>query len=119
MTATRTIFFRRLVVQAHVGILEHEKKASQPLHIDAEFEVAAQTPNDENVDSVLDYRLLREALLKECTQGHTNLLETLIERMATRIFNDFSDVQHLHIRLSKPTVFPDCDAVGIAISRNR
>src|SRR5699024_3749047 len=91
-----------------------------PLHINAEFEVIAQHAADDNdVHSVLDYRLLREAMLTECTHSHVNLLETLIERMATRIFNEFAEVQRLQISLGKPTVFADCSAVGITIARER
>lgn len=116
---TRTIFFRQLVVQAYVGILDHEKSTAQPLHIDAEFEVTAHPPNDALIDSVLDYRQLREAMIQECSQGHTNLLETLIERIGARIFDGFPDVQRLHIRIGKPTIFSDCAEVGIAIERHR
>lgn len=117
---TRTIFFRDLVVQARIGILDHEKRAAQPLHINAEFEVIAQqAADDSDVSSVLDYRLLREAMLAECTRGHVNLLETLIERMAARIFNEFADIRWLQISLGKPTVFADCRAVGITIARER
>lgn len=117
---TRRIFFRELVVQASIGMLEHEKNAPQPLHIDADFDVIiTRQAVDEDVSSVLDYRLLRETILEECTRGHTHLLETLIERLADRLMNDFPDIKRLHLSLSKPTIFDDCAEVGIAISRER
>src|SRR5699024_5496232 len=117
---TRTIFFHDLVVQARIGILEHEKCAPQPLHINAEFEVIAQHAADDNeLPSVLDYRWLRESMLSVWTHGHVRLLEALIERMATRMVNEFAGVQRLQISLGKSTVSADGGAVGITIARER
>ncbi len=117
---TRRIFIKNLVVQAYIGILEHEIAAPQALHIDAEFETPfAEHADDHDIDSVLDYRLLRETLISETTAAHTHLLETLIERLATRILQDFPAVNHVKLSLSKPLAFDDCDAVGITIERQR
>lgn len=116
----RRIFFSQLALDARIGILEHELRTTQPLHIDAEFDVAiTQTVNDQDIQSVLDYRLLRQAIVDECTRAHVNLLETLSERVVERIFRDFPDIHAAHIRISKPSAFSDCAAVGIEITRDR
>src|SRR5690554_1435843 len=116
----RRIFFSQLALDARIGILEHELRATQPLHIDAEFDVSiAQNVEDQNIQSVLDYRMLRQAIVDECTRSHINLLETLSERVVERIFNDFPDIQQARIRISKPSAFSDCAAVGIEITRER
>lgn len=116
----RRIFFRRLAVEARVGILDHEQRGTQPLHIDAEIDVLAPRRNDhDHIADVIDYRPLREALLAECTRGHVNLLETLAERMSERLLADFPAVQGGVLRVAKPTVFADCDAVGIEIQFER
>lgn len=117
---SRRIFFSQLALDARIGILEHELRATQPLHIDAEFDVAiTQEAEDHNIQSVLDYRLLRQTIVDECTRSHVNLLETLSERVAARILQDFPDVQQTRIRISKPSAFSDCAAVGIEITRKR
>lgn len=116
----RRIFFSQLALDARIGILEHERRATQPLHIDAEFDVSiTQNVDDQNIQSVLDYRLLRQAIVDECTRSHINLLETLSEHVAERIFNDFPDVLQVRLRISKPSAFSDCAAVGIEITRER
>ena len=116
----RRIFFSQLALDARIGILEHELRSTQPLHIDAEFDVSiTQNVDDQNIQSVLDYRLLRQAIVDECTRSHINLLETLSERVAERIFNDFPDVLQVRLRISKPSAFSDCAAVGIEITRER
>src|SRR5690606_4171683 len=54
---TRRIFFTQLALDARIGILEHELRATQPLHIDAEFDVdVTQEVHDQNISTVLDYR---------------------------------------------------------------
>ncbi|WP_397475097.1 dihydroneopterin aldolase [Pusillimonas sp.] len=117
---TRRIFFSQLALDARIGILEHELRATQPLHIDAELDVdVGQQVNDQNIQTVLDYRLLREAIVHECTQAHVNLLETLIERVVERLFREFAEVQRVKIRISKPSAFSDCAAVGIELDRRR
>ena len=117
---TRRIFFSQLALDAHIGILEHELRATQPLHIDAEFDVdITHEVLDQDIQTVLDYRLLRNTLVDECTRAHVNLLETLSERVVQRIFDEFPSVQFIKIRISKPLAFSDCAAVGIELQRTR
>lgn len=118
--STRRIFFTQLALDARIGILEHELRATQPLHIDAEIDVAVSQPvHDQNLQTVLDYRLLRNAIVQECTQAHVNLLETLIEQVADRLLTEFPEVLRVKIRISKPSAFSDCAAVGIELERSR
>jgi dihydroneopterin aldolase len=117
---TRRIFFSQLALDARIGILEHELRATQPLHIDAEFDVnIIQQAQDQNIQTVLDYRLLRGAIVEECTKSHVNLLETLSERVVERLFRDFPEIIQIRIRISKPLAFSDCAAVGIELQRSR
>ncbi|WP_420223551.1 dihydroneopterin aldolase [Pigmentiphaga litoralis] len=117
---TRRIFFTRLAIDAQIGILDHERGATQPLHIDAEIDVAMiDIPRHDGIQEVLDYRHLRQAIIDECTRTHVNLLETLVDRLAARLLTQFADVQHVKLRVSKPQAFADCVAVGIEISASR
>lgn len=117
---TRRIFFTQLALDAHIGILEHELRSTQPLHIDAEFDVrVTQAVNDGNIRTVLDYRQLRDTIVHECTRAHVNLLETLIEHLSDTLLEKFPDIQRVKIRISKPSAFSDCAAVGIELQRER
>jgi len=117
---TRRIIFQQLALDARIGILEHELRATQPLHIDAEFDVdISREVHDNDSQTVLDYRDLRNAIVDECTRRHVHLLETLAEQLVDRIFSGFPDVRAIRIRVSKPLAFSDCAAVGIELRRDR
>ncbi|MYN14802.1 dihydroneopterin aldolase [Pusillimonas sp. TS35] len=117
---TRRVFFSQIALDAHIGILEHELRATQPLHVDAEFDVdIVQQVHDHNIQTVLDYRLLRSAIVDECTAAHVNLLETLCERVVDRLLAEFPTIRHVKIRISKPLAFSDCAAVGVEVERGR
>ncbi|MVW71480.1 MULTISPECIES: dihydroneopterin aldolase [unclassified Bordetella] len=117
---TRRIFLSGLALDARIGILEHERRATQPLHIDAEFDIdITRNVDDQDIQSVLDYRHLREAIVDECTRAHVNLIETLSERVAHRLLRDFEEVRGVRLRISKPMAFADCAAVGVEIQINR
>lgn len=118
--ARRRIFFERLALQAHIGILEHERLGAQPIYIDAQFDTLVHQPSDDNdINSVLDYRLLRQHIIQVCTTRHVNLLETLIEELYQSIFLRFPDIVWLRLRISKPQAFEDSAAVGIEIEGQR
>lgn len=116
----RRIFFDKLTVGARIGILEHELQGTQPIYIDAEFDVAVQQAADDNhIDTVLDYRDLRQTILDCCLKEHVNLLETLIEQTAQALMSQYPSIMRLRLRISKPEAFADCDAVGIEIELYR
>ncbi|SPU48969.1 dihydroneopterin aldolase [Bordetella trematum] len=117
---TRRIFISGLALDARIGILEHERRATQPLHVDAEFDIdITRNVDDQDIHSVLDYRRLREAIVQQCTQAHVNLIETLSEQVAERLLTDFAEIRALRLRISKPMAFSDCNAVGVEIQINR
>lgn len=118
--STRRIILSGLALDARIGILEHERRATQPLHVDAEFDVDIhRSVDDHDIHSVLDYRRLREAIVEECTQAHVNLIETLSEQVAARLLADFQEIRSLRLRISKPMAFSDCAAVGVEIQITR
>ena len=116
----RRIIFSRLALDARIGILEHELRATQPLHIDADIDVNILRPvDDHDIGSVLDYRHLREAIVDECTRTHVHLIESLTEQVAQRLMHQFDDIVAVRIRISKPMAFSDCAAVAVEVTASR
>lgn len=117
---TRRIIFSRIALNASIGILAHEKSATQPIHVDAEIEVdVTQAVNDMDIQSVLDYRALHNAIVTACTSGHVNLLETLTERVAHSLLHTFSETREVTVRITKIAAFADSAGVAIEIRKQR
>ena len=117
---TITIFFERLAIEARVGVLPRELKNTQRIYVDAEISVQqTQDIDDLDIKTVLDYRLLRQAIIEECTRKHVHLVEALGQIISQRLISDFDEVAAVKLRISKPSAFDDCDAVGIEFNISR
>ena len=77
-TIIQTIRVEKLACEAVIGILAHEKRARQPLHLDFEIELdASKAIASDHIEDTLDYAGLTE-LIKQATEtSHFGLLESL------------------------------------------
>jgi dihydroneopterin aldolase len=112
----RTITIEGLRVQAMVGVLPHEFHGPQPIVITLSIDLpdAPAIPARDEMSQVLDYRELRELAREEAERAHTHLLETLAGRIAERALA-LSGVATARVRVAKPQVFADCDAVSVEV----
>ena len=95
---------------ADLGILAHEKKAPQPIQVDAELSLGAQPllPEADDIYRVLDYRKVRQLIIDECTAEHVNLLETMIGKLCHRLMQ-LQGVQAVRVKITKLEIFDDCE----------
>ncbi|WP_045389275.1 dihydroneopterin aldolase [Falsirhodobacter sp. alg1] len=84
MIASDIIFLRDHVVDVEIGAFEIERHLSQRLRFAVEVEVLAVAAGD-NVDRILSYDRIVEAITDELASARVNLLETLAEGVAARI----------------------------------
>lgn len=118
--ATRRIFFSRLAIDARIGVLEHELRSTQPIYIDVDIDVnITQQVDDKNINTVLDYRKIRELIIDECTKQHIHLIEVMAERVNERLLASFEEIIRVKLRIEKPLAFSDCAAVGIELCSER
>jgi dihydroneopterin aldolase len=113
----RRITIERLRLPVSVGILDHELRARQTLlvTIDIELPAADLIPSADEVDQVLDYRLLRQIAIDEAQAGHVKLLETFAGRIAAKL-GQLAGVGRVVVKVVKPHVFPDCDGASVEVS---
>ncbi len=104
---------------ADLGILAHEKKAPQPIQVDAELSLGAQPllPEADDIYRVLDYRKVRQIIIDECTAEHVNLLETMIGKLCHRLMQ-LRGVQAVRVKITKLEIFDDCE-VAIRMEAGR
>jgi dihydroneopterin aldolase len=95
---------------ASLGILEKERRAPQPIRVDAELHLGTQPllPADDAIKNVLDYRVVRRIIIEECTDRHVNLLETLIGKLCHRLM-ELPGVVGVRVRIAKLEIFDDCE----------
>ncbi len=115
----RRVFIDRLEVVGSVGVYEHEHRYEQRVVVSLALEVAdTYDGRSDRIAAVYDYDRAISAVRQTVESGHTNLIETLAERIAARCLADLS-VQSVTVRIEKPDVIANCRAVGIEITRRR
>jgi dihydroneopterin aldolase len=116
LAACRRIFLRNYVVDANIGIHEHEKRGAQRLALNVDLYVALSmsTPRHDRLHEVVDYDFVRLTIKHRIEQGHINLQETLIDDLA-RAMLAHPAVRAVRVSSEKPDVYDDVDAVGIEV----
>ncbi len=111
------ISLRDHVVEADIGAFQKERGLKQRLRFNVVVEVRpAPQPLDDDVDRILSYDRITEAIADELAAERLNLLETLAERVAERILAE-PQAMRAFIRIEKLDVGPY--ALGVEIVRSR
>jgi dihydroneopterin aldolase len=95
---------------ANLGILERELSKPQPIAVNVELNMGSQPllPNDDQIQSVLDYRKVHEIVIAECTEKHVNLLESLTGKLCLRLMA-LPGVLGVRAKIVKLEIFDDCE----------
>ena len=111
------ISLRDHVVEADIGAFQQERGHPQRLAFNVVVEVLAPgRPLDDDVDRILSYDTITEAIAHELAEERLNLLETLAERIADRILLA-PQAQRVFVRIEKLDRGPG--ALGVEIVRAR
>jgi 7,8-dihydroneopterin aldolase/epimerase/oxygenase len=107
---TQILELTGLRFDANLGILESEKTKPQPIQVDAQLNLGTQplSPQDDEINHVLDYRRVRQIIIDECTERHINLLESLIGKVAQRLML-LPGVLGVRVKIAKLEIFDDCE----------
>jgi dihydroneopterin aldolase len=115
----RRVFVRDLELMASVGVYEVEKRYQQRLVVSLDLWVIDDYDgHSDALADVLDYAAVVNGVREIVETGHTHLIETLAERIATACLAD-PRVSTVVVRLEKPDIVPGCRSVGIEIVRQR
>jgi dihydroneopterin aldolase len=106
-----------MVLQASIGIHPHEKGASQRVRVNVDLAVLDPPESRvDRLDRVVDYEKVAAEIRRIVTAGHTNLVETVAERIATACLTD-ARVRVARVRVEKLDVFDDTSSAGVEIER--
>jgi 7,8-dihydroneopterin aldolase/epimerase/oxygenase len=111
------ISLRDHVVEADIGAFQKERGHKQRLRFNVVVEVRPVTePLEDDVDRILSYDRITEAIAAELAAERLNLLETLAERVAERILAEPAAMRAF-LRIEKLDIGPY--ALGVEIVRSR
>ncbi|MGR3323262.1 MAG: dihydroneopterin aldolase [Pseudooceanicola sp.] len=111
------ISVRDHVSEVEIGAFQSERGHVQRLRFNVVVEVArADAPAEDDVDRILSYDKVTEAIAAELHAERLNLLETLAERIAFRVLHEPLAVR-VYVRIEKLDRGPG--ALGVEIVRSR
>ncbi|NVK19758.1 MAG: dihydroneopterin aldolase [Methylocystaceae bacterium] len=113
--SVRHVFIRDLVLMCSIGVYDHEHVAPQRIRVNLDLTVSESHHND-NIDNVVCYEKVSNKVRDIVNGDHTNLCETLAEKIAASCLEDIR-VRCARIRVEKLDVFEDIASVGIEIER--
>jgi dihydroneopterin aldolase len=105
----RKILINNLIVQASVGVYEHEKQNKQKIIVNVELLLSNDSqPKQDNLESTQDYSQFRKCLIDIIQSQHFHLLEVLVEKIhSTLMINSY--VIGAKVNICKPNIFKDCE----------
>ncbi len=111
------ISLRDHIVEVEIGAFQAERGTTQRVCFNVVVEVQPLTgPIDDDVDRILSYDRVTEAIAHELAEERLNLLETLAERIAERILLEPQAIR-VFVRVEKLDRGPG--ALGVEIVRGR
>lgn len=110
------ISLRDHIITADIGAFQQERGVPQRLRFNVVVEVRPAGAIDDDVDRILSYDRLVEAIAAELAAERLNLLETLAERVAERILLE-RQAMRAFVRIEKLDLGPY--ALGVEIVRSR
>lgn len=113
---SRRIFVKGLRVDAAIGVYAHEHGRTQPLIIDAVFDLTLHDIT--GLKDTLNYEKVGEITRGFLAKGHVILVETLAEDIAKALL-DLPHVTRAEISISKPEALKDAAGAGCCVVYER
>ncbi len=116
LTKCRRLFLRNFEVQINIGVHEFEKQGEQRvlINVDLYIPLAMSTPQEDQLEEVVDYDFMRETIAQRTAEGHIQLQETLCDDVA-RTLLAHPKVWAVRVSTEKLDVYPDCESVGVEV----
>jgi dihydroneopterin aldolase len=111
------VYIRELEIETIIGIYDWERETRQTVSIDLEMGCDnRKAAASEDIADALDYKSVAKRLISFVEESEFLLVETLAERLASIVLEEFS-VPWLRLRLGKPGAVTGSKDVGVIIER--
>ena len=113
------VFIRDLRIETVIGVYDWEREIRQTVSLDLEMGTNIRPAAvSDHIQDALDYKSVAKRLIQFVGESEFQLVETLAQRCADIILNEFQ-VPWLRLRLSKPGAVTGSQDVGVLIERTR
>jgi dihydroneopterin aldolase len=111
------VFLRNLEIETVIGIFDWEREIKQKVLLDLEMgaDISRAAATDQ-IDDTLDYKAVAKRLIEFVEASEFQLVETLAERCAEIILNEFS-VPWVRLTINKSGAIRGASGVGVTIER--
>lgn len=113
------VFIEALEVETIIGIYDWERTQKQVISMDLEMNAdIARAALTDHIDNTLNYKMVAKRLIGFIEQSEFQLVETLAQRCAEIVLNEFP-VTWLRLKLNKPGAVRGSRSVGVVIERTQ
>ncbi len=111
------VYIRGLRIDARIGVHDWERRVRQTLCLDVEMAADVAAAAVDELALTPDYAAISRRLLEAAQSRHFRLLETLAERLAGLLLEEFG-LSWVRLRLGKPGAVAAAADVGVVIERS-
>ncbi len=113
------VYLRGLRIDTIIGIYDWERRTRQTVVLDLEMATdISRAAASERIEDTLNYKAVAKRLIAFVGESEFQLVETLAERCAALILEEF-DVPWLRLTLNKQGAVRGATDVGVIIERGR
>lgn len=111
------VIIEDLILDAFIGVFDHEYTAKQALRFDITVDVAPLTSaDDHDVNNIVRYDHIIADIQALLARGHVDLVETLAEDIAALCLA-YVRAEQVTVTVAKLEAFEEAGAVGVRITR--
>ncbi len=111
------VFLRELRIETVIGIYDWEREIKQPVILDLEMATDVRKgAASERIEDALNYKAVSKRLIQFVGESQFQLVETLAERCAEIILNEFN-VPWVRLSVNKIGAVSGARDVGVLIER--
>lgn len=111
------IYLNDLEIETIIGIFDWERKIKQVVRLDLEMGAdIRQAAGSDSIEDTLNYKSVAKRLIQFVGESEYQLVETLAERVAEIVLNEFN-VPWVRVKLNKPGAVRYAGDVGVIIER--
>ena len=111
------IYLNDLKIDTVIGIYDWERRVKQTVSLDLEMATdIRKAAASDSIEDTLNYKAVAKRLIQFVGESQFQLVETLTERIAEIVVNEF-DVPWVRVRLNKKGAVRYAGDVGVVIER--